>query len=86
MSIVFLTPLSHVFCLGTFASEFSLSKDPLSCGLQSRYNDGVGIFRILGWANNALFESGPQCLDCRFGFRSLILRGIRKQFPNGRVF
>ena len=45
----------------------------------------VGFFNLLGWANTVLFESDPQCLDCRFGFHSLILQGIRKQFLDGRV-
>ena len=31
--ILLLTPLGRVFFLGTFASEFSVSKDPISCNL-----------------------------------------------------
>jgi len=85
LPILLLTSLGHVFFLGTFASEFSLSKDRISCDLKGRNNDGVGFFSILGWANTALFETDPQCLDCRFGFCSLIIQGIRKQYPNGRV-
>ena len=70
-------------CLDT--SKFSLSKDPISCDLQGRYDDGIDFVSILGWVNGALFETDPQYIDYRFGFCSLILLDMRRKSCDGRV-
>ena len=83
--IILLTSLGHVFFLGTLTSKFSLSKDPMSCDFQGRYNDGIECVSILGWASGPLFETDPQCSNYRFGFFNLILQDLRKKSCDGRV-